>query len=55
MSDTLLPVPDDWKRRAFLDAFTELSTRIRLFLNLPLEKLERQSLQDRLRDIGKAK
>lgn len=45
---------DDEKRRAFLAAFAQLSTRIRLFLNLPLEKLERQALSARLRDIGKA-
>jgi len=46
---------DEQKRRAVLDAFTQLSTRIRLFLNLPLEKLERQALQKKLREIGKAK
>jgi protein-tyrosine-phosphatase len=46
---------DEQKRRAVLDAFTQLSTRIRLFLNLPLEKLERQALQQKLREIGKAK
>ena len=45
---------DEQKRRAVLDAFTQLSTRIRLFLNLPLEKLERQALQQKLGDIGKA-
>ena len=46
---------DDDKRKAFLAAFTQLSTRIRLFLNLPLEKLERHLLQEQLRDIGRAK
>ena len=46
---------DEEKRKAFLAAFTALSTRIRLFLNLPLEKLERQALQQKLRDIGRAK
>jgi arsenate reductase len=46
---------DDEKRKAFLLAFTQLSTRIRLMLNLPIEKLERQALQARLRDIGKTK
>ena len=45
---------DEERRRAFLDAFTQLSTRIRLFLKLPLEKLERQVLLQKLRDIGKA-
>jgi arsenate reductase len=46
---------DDEKRRAFLAAFTQLSTRIRLFLNLPFDKLERRALQDKLREIGRAK
>lgn len=46
---------DEQKRKAFLDAFAQLSTRIRLFLNLPLEKLERHALQQKLRDIGRAK
>lgn len=45
---------DDEKRKAFLAAFAQLSTRIRLLLNLPLEKLERQALQQKLRDIGRA-
>jgi len=44
---------DDQTRKAFLDAFTQLSTRIRLFLNLPLEKLERHALEKRVREIGK--
>jgi len=46
---------DEEKRRAFLVAYTQLSTRIRLFLDLPLDKLERQTLQLRLHDIGRAK
>ena len=46
---------DDEKRRAFLGAFSQLSTRIRLFLNLPFDKLERHFLQDKLRDIGRTK
>jgi len=45
---------DEQKRKAFLDAFTQLSTRIRLFLSLPFEKLERQALEKQLRDIGRA-
>ena len=45
---------DAQKRKAFLNAFTQLSTRIRLFLNLPFEKLERQALEKQLRDIGRA-
>jgi protein-tyrosine-phosphatase len=42
------------KRKAFLRAFTELSTRINLFLSLPLDKLDRLVLQKKLDDIGKA-
>jgi arsenate reductase len=42
------------RRRAFLRAFTELSTRINLFLSLPLDKLERLVLQKKLDDIGRA-
>jgi len=42
------------KRRAFLRAFTELSTRINLFLSLPLDKLDRLVLQKKLDDIGRA-
>jgi arsenate reductase (thioredoxin) len=44
---------DEQKRRAFLKAFTELATHIKLLVNLPLEKLERQVLQKKVRDIGK--
>jgi protein-tyrosine-phosphatase len=46
---------DEEKRKAFLAAFTQLSTRIRLFLNLPFGKLERHALQRKLSDIGRAK
>jgi arsenate reductase len=45
---------DEEKRRAFLAAFTQLSTRIRLFLNLPFEKLERAALKAKLEEIGKS-
>jgi len=44
---------DDQKRKAFLAAFTQLSTRIRLFLNLPFEKLARHALERQVRDIGR--
>ena len=44
---------DEDKRRAFLKAFTELSTRINLMLALPMEKLDRQALTGKLRDIGR--
>lgn len=40
-------------RKAFVRAFTELTVRINLFTNLPIEKLDRLTLQGRLNDIGK--
>jgi arsenate reductase len=43
---------DEQKRKAFLAAFTQLSTRIRLFLNLPFEKLARHAVERQVRDIG---
>ena len=45
---------DEDKRKAFLKAFTELSTRINLMLALPIEKLDRQALTGELKDIGKS-
>ncbi|HXZ94174.1 MAG TPA: arsenate reductase ArsC, partial [Burkholderiales bacterium] len=44
---------DEEKRKAFLAAFTQLSTRIRLFLNLPIQKLERSALKTKLQEIGR--
>jgi arsenate reductase (thioredoxin) len=44
---------DEEKRRAFFRAFNELSTRISLFLSLPMERLDRLTLQKRLDDIGR--
>lgn len=43
---------DEEKRRAFLRAFRELSTRINLFLNLPVDKLDRLVLKKKLDEIG---
>ena len=43
---------DEVRRRAFLVAFKTLSTRINLFLNLPLEKLDRIAVTRRLQGIG---
>ena len=45
---------DEDRRRAFLKAFTELSTRINLMLALPIEKLDRQALSGKLQAIGKS-
>ena len=44
---------DDDKRRAFREAITHLRRRIDLFVSLPFETLDRLSLQERLRDIGR--
>ena len=44
---------DEEKRRAFLDAFRLLSNRIRLFINLPFERLERRALKQKLDQIGR--
>ncbi len=43
---------DEDKRKAFLRAFTELSTRINLMLALPIDKLDRQALSGKLNAIG---
>jgi arsenate reductase len=43
---------EDAKRKAFFRAFNELTTRISLFLSLPMEKLDRLTLQKRLDQIG---
>lgn len=45
---------DDAKRRAFLKAFSELSSRINLLLALPLDKLDRHALKSRLDEIGQS-
>jgi arsenate reductase len=45
---------DEDKRKAFLTAFTELTTRINLMLALPMDKLDRQALAGRLKEIGKS-
>ena len=46
---------DDEKRKAFLKAFTQLTARIKLLLSLPIEKLDRLSLQAQLERIGKSR
>ena len=46
-------LPLEQQRRLFLKAYTELDTRIKLFTNLPIGKLEKMSLQLKLDEIGK--
>jgi len=43
---------DESKRKAFLRVFTTLQRRIDLFLSLPLDKLDRLALKQRLDSIG---
>jgi arsenate reductase len=45
--------PEDKTRGTFRNALVMLSRRIELFLSLPIEKLDRMSLQNRLSEIGK--
>jgi arsenate reductase len=40
------------KRRAFFRAYNEITTRLNLFLSLPMDKLDRLTLQKRLEEIG---
>lgn len=42
----------DDKLKAFATTFREISQRLRIFLNLPLDKLDRMSLQNELRKLG---
>jgi len=44
---------DEAKRRAFSDTCRHLSNRINIFVSLPMDKLDRMSLQKKLDDIGK--
>ncbi len=41
------------QRRAFRDAFLHLRRRIELFVSLPIDKLSRLSLQERVNQIGR--
>jgi arsenate reductase len=45
---------DEDKRKAFLDAFAILKRRIELFASLPLARLDKLSLQAKMREIGKS-
>jgi arsenate reductase len=45
---------DEDKRKAFFNAYHRLQNRIQLFLNLPLTKLDRLALTERLKQIGTA-
>jgi arsenate reductase len=43
------------RKAAFLRAFSELENRISIFVNLPIESLDRLKLQRRLDEIGRSK
>jgi protein-tyrosine-phosphatase len=45
---------DAEKAFAFLKTLKELETRIKLFTKLPIDSLDRTTLQAKLRDIGKS-
>ena len=44
---------DAEKRKAYFRAYTELTTRINLFVSLPLDKLDRLVLKKKLDEIGR--
>jgi len=44
---------EERRRRAFFRAYTQLANRISIFLNLPLDKLDRLALQRKLDEIGR--
>jgi hypothetical protein len=48
-------LPVDEQRKLFKRAYSELDNRIKIFVSLPFDKLERYSLQKQLDDIGKIK
>ena len=45
--------PDQIKQRAFRETFRQLATRIGIFVSLPMDKLDKLSLQEKLDAIGK--
>jgi arsenate reductase len=46
--------PEEKQRAVFMKAYMELDTRIKFFLNLPLDSIDSMSLQQRLDDIGRS-
>ena len=46
---------DEEKMRAFNRAMRELDARLKLFTALPIDKLDRLALQERLREIGRTR
>jgi protein-tyrosine-phosphatase len=44
---------DDVRRHAFVEAMTQLQNRIRMFVSLPFNTLDKLKLQQAVREIGK--
>lgn len=44
---------DEAKRAAFRKAYEKLARRIQLFMNLPIEKLDKLTLKEKLAEIGR--
>jgi arsenate reductase len=44
---------EDRRKRAFRDACRQLEARIKLFIALPIDKLDRMSLKRRADEIGR--
>ena len=44
---------DEEMRKAFVQAFAQLALRVRLFIELPFDKLERKALEAKVRAIGR--
>jgi len=49
-----LDAPDEEKRRLFRTVFQQIANRLRVFLSLPIASLDRLSLHQKVKDIGKA-
>jgi hypothetical protein len=45
---------DEQRRQAFRNAHRQLESRIKLFVALPIDKLDRMSIQRRAEEIGKS-
>ena len=46
---------DESRRKAFRMAYEQLARRIQLFMNLPIEKLDKLTLKEKLAEIGRIK
>lgn len=44
--------PDDEKRHVFQKIFHQISNRVRLLVSLPIEKLDRLALEQKVKEIG---